>query len=216
MQHDSASSAEKRSLTPEQKALVPIAAFGAAGDISKLERAVVTGLEAGLTVNEIKEVLIQLYAYAGFPRSLNAIGKLMNVVAERKAQGISDPLGEEPLNPVLTGNVLLAAGTATQTELIGAPVEGPLFEFAPVMNTYLRTHLFGDIFNRENLDWQNRELATLGMLSGLSGVEPQLKAHIRIAKNIGITDFQLSEITGVLTEQVDVATAERFKAALAE
>ncbi|KJS29540.1 MAG: hypothetical protein VR64_20520 [Desulfatitalea sp. BRH_c12] len=36
------------------------------------------GLDAGLTVNEIKEILVQLYAYAGFPRSLNAIGTFMD------------------------------------------------------------------------------------------------------------------------------------------
>jgi 4-carboxymuconolactone decarboxylase len=31
--------------------------------------------------------------------------------------------------------------------------------------------LFGDIFERENLDWQSRELATVGMLSALPGAE---------------------------------------------
>jgi 4-carboxymuconolactone decarboxylase len=32
-----------------------------------------------LTVNEIKEILVQMYAYAGFPRSLNGINAFMAV-----------------------------------------------------------------------------------------------------------------------------------------
>ena len=31
-------------------------------------------MDAGVTVNELKEAFSQLYAYTGFPRSLNALG----------------------------------------------------------------------------------------------------------------------------------------------
>lgn len=201
-------------LAQREAAVIPIAAFGAMGDLPKLEGALVAGLQSGLTISEIKEVLIQLYAYAGFPRSLNAMEMFMNVVQERKSRGLSDSLGDEPQDPALTGDALIAAGTATQTELVGRPVEGALFEFSPTMNVFLRTHLFGDIFNRENLNWQSRELATLGMLSSLTGVESQLKAHIRMAKNIGVTDGQLSQISRVLEQEVDSDAAERFRTAL--
>jgi alkylhydroperoxidase/carboxymuconolactone decarboxylase family protein YurZ len=61
------------SLTSKQEAIVPISAYAAKGDQVNLKSALGKGLEAGLTINEIKEVLVQLYAYAGFPRSLNAI-----------------------------------------------------------------------------------------------------------------------------------------------
>ena len=60
-----------------------------------------------------------------------------------------------------TGKELLALGSANQTQLSGAPVKGPLFGFAPAIDEYLKTHLFGDIFGRDNLDWQSRELAPL-------------------------------------------------------
>jgi 4-carboxymuconolactone decarboxylase len=61
-------------LSAAQQAIVPIAAFAAAGDIAKLNAALNQGLDAGLTVSDAREVLVQLYAYAGFPRSLNALG----------------------------------------------------------------------------------------------------------------------------------------------
>ena len=172
------------------------------------------GLDAGLTVSDAREVLVQLYAYAGFPRSLNALGELMKVVQARTQRGIQDAPGSAPSRTIPQGDALLAAGTANQTQLVGGPVEGPLFEFAPVANEYLRTHLFGDIFERDNLDWKSRELATVGMLSALPGAEPQLQAHMGISMNTGLTAGQLRQLIQVLAERVGADTARRAREAL--
>src|SRR6185436_19583758 len=67
------------------------------------------------------------------------------------------------------------------------PVRGPLFDFAPAIDKYLKTHLFGDIFERDNLDWESRELATVSMLSALSGAESQMQSHMRVSMNVGLT-----------------------------
>lgn len=48
-----------------------------------------------MTVNEVKEVLVQMYAYCGFPRSLNGINTLIAVLDERKAAGIVDEIGRD-------------------------------------------------------------------------------------------------------------------------
>ena len=56
-------------LDATQRGIVLIAAFTANGDLDKLNIALGEGLNAGLTVNEIKEILVQMYAYTGFPRS---------------------------------------------------------------------------------------------------------------------------------------------------
>ncbi|HQQ70862.1 MAG TPA: carboxymuconolactone decarboxylase family protein [Alicycliphilus sp.] len=201
-------------LNTRQQAIVPIAALAAAGDIAKLNAALDQGLDAGMTVSDAREILVQLYAYAGFPRSLNALGELMKVLETRKRRGIQDAPGSAPSRPIPKGEALLAAGTANQTKLSGGPVEGPLFDFAPTANEYLRTHLFGDIFERDNLDWPSRELATVGMLSALPGAESQLQAHMRISMNVGITAGQLRQLTQVLAESVDADTARRAREAL--
>lgn len=201
-------------LNGRQQAIVPIAAFGAMGDMAKLNVALNHGLDAGLTVSDAREILVQLYAYAGFPRSLNALGELMKVVEARKQRGIQDAAGSAPSRPIPKGDALLAAGTANQTKLSGAPVEGPLFDFAPVANEYLRSHLFGDIFERDNLDWQSRELATVGMLSALPGAESQLQAHIRISMNVGLTAGQLRQLGQVLAERAQADMGRRSTEAL--
>ncbi|AJP58604.1 carboxymuconolactone decarboxylase [Pandoraea vervacti] len=196
-------------LNARQQVIVPIAAFAAAGDMDKLNAALVQGLDAGMTVSDAREILVQLYAYAGFPRSLNALGELMKVLEARKQRGVKDAPGREPSRPIPTGDALLAAGTANQTRLSGGTVQGPLFDFAPSANEYLRTHLFGDIFERDNLDWQSRELATVAMLSALPGAESQLQAHMRISMNVGISASQLRQLTQVLSSRVDADMSRR-------
>ncbi|CAM4137497.1 Carboxymuconolactone decarboxylase-like domain-containing protein [Bordetella tumbae] len=202
-------------LSARQQAIVPIAAVAAVGDIARLNTALNQGLDAGMTVSDAREILIQLYAYAGFPRSLNALGELMKVVQARKQRGIQDALGSAPSRPIPKGDALMTAGTANQTKLSGGPVDGPLFDVVPTANEYLRAHLFGDIFERDNLDWQSRELATVGMLSALPGVEPQLLAHMRISMNVGITEGQLRHVIQILADRVDANMADRAREALA-
>lgn len=209
------STTQSETLSATHQAIVPIAAFAAAGDIAKLNAALNHGLDAGLTVSDAKEVLVQLYAYAGFPRSLNALTELMKVVEARKQRGVQDAPGRAPSRPIPKGDALLAAGTANQTKLSGAPVQGALFDFAPVANEYLRTHLFGDIFERDNLDWQSREVATVSMLAALPGVESQLQSHIRISMNVGLSTRQLQQLGSVLADRVDADSARRAREALA-
>src|SRR5688500_10929567 len=76
-----------KSLNPHQQSMVRIAAFTAVGNIEQLKPELANGLDVGMTINEIKEALVQLYAYSGFPRSLNALNAFMAVVEERKAKG---------------------------------------------------------------------------------------------------------------------------------
>jgi alkylhydroperoxidase/carboxymuconolactone decarboxylase family protein YurZ len=201
-------------LTARQQAIVPIAGFAAAGDIDNLTAALNQGLDTGLAISEVQEILVQLYAYAGFPRSLNALAALMKVVETRKAAGLQDAEGQAPGHRVPTGDALLVAGTANQTKLSGGPVKGALFDFAPAIDRFLKTHLFGDIFERDNLDWQSRELATVSMLAALTGVDSQLQAHMRISMNVGLSASQLKQLCEVLANRVDGQAARRAREAL--
>jgi alkylhydroperoxidase/carboxymuconolactone decarboxylase family protein YurZ len=205
--------AEVRGLTSRQEATAAIAAFTAAGQLPPLREALTGGLEAGLTISEINEILVQMYAYAGFPRSLNGIGTFMAVVEERRTKGITDPAGQQPA-PLPDDTDILALGTDNQTRLAGAPVTGALFTFAPAIDQFLKTHLFGDIFARDNLDWQSREIATVAALANLDGVEPQLQSHLGIALNTGLTETNLRALVSVLRTRIGQAQADRAQDAL--
>ena len=202
-------------LSATRQALMPIAAFAAAGDIGKLNTALNQGLDAGLTVSDAREVLVQVYAYAGFPRSLNALTELMKVVEARTQRGIRDVPGREPGRAIPQGDALRAAGQANQTKLVGQPVAGPIFDFAPAIGEYLQSHLFGAIFERDNLDWQSRELATVGMLSALPGTEAQLQSHMAMSMNTGLTAAQMQQAVQVLDARVGADSGRRAREALA-
>jgi 4-carboxymuconolactone decarboxylase len=210
----SAPDAGAEAMSARQQAIPPIAAFMSVGDMPKLNAALNQGLDAGLTVSEVKEVLVQLYAYVGFPRSLNALGELMKVVEARKQRGIKDAQGREPSRVAPTGEALLAAGKANQTRISGGPVQGPVFDFAPVINQFLQSHLFGDIFERDNLDWQSRELATVAALAVTPGVEAQLLSHMRASMRVGLTQNQLRQLTQLLASHGQERAAARAREAL--
>ncbi|MCX5908278.1 MAG: carboxymuconolactone decarboxylase family protein, partial [Deltaproteobacteria bacterium] len=114
---------KSKGLTTKQEKIVTIAAFTANGDLQKLKTALNEGLDASLTINGIKEILVQMYAYAGFPRSLNGIDTFMGVLAEREQKGIKDELGKEP-SPMPANKSSIELGTEIQTTLIGAPATG--------------------------------------------------------------------------------------------
>ncbi|WP_240775817.1 carboxymuconolactone decarboxylase family protein [Nissabacter sp. SGAir0207] len=200
-------------LTEQQKNIALIAATAAVGNMSGLNAALGRGLDAGLSVSDCREVLVQLYAYAGFPRSLNALGELMRVVEARQQQGKQDEPGQDP-GALPPPEEMLAAGTRNQTALVGKPVQGALFEFAPAIDQYLKSHLFGDIFARDNLSWKNRELATVGALASLSGVESQLNSHLNVSMNVGLSAGQLAELVPFFNAQGEQGTAQRLKSAL--
>lgn len=191
-----------QSLDNKQQSIVTISAFTAKGDLVQLKKALTDGLDAGLTVNEIKEVLIQLYAYTGFPRSLNALSVFMAALQERKNKGINDLPGKEP-SPLPADMSSTLFGTEMQTKLVGQPVKGDIFEFAPAIDQFLKTHLFGDIFGRDNLDWKTRELATIAALASLYGVENQLRSHFKVGIYNGLTEGQLNQLVSIIQTRVD-------------
>jgi len=194
-------------LNAKQGKMVTIAAFTASGDLQKLKTALNEGLDGGLTVNEIKEVLVQLYAYAGFPRSLNSINTFIGVLEEREQKGIKDELGKEP-SPLPANKSSIELGTEIQTRLIGAPATGKYITFAPAIDKFLKGHLFGDIFGRDNLDFQSREIATISALANMEGVNPQLQSHFSIGFNVGLTEAQMRSLISVLEAKVGKKEAD--------
>lgn len=198
---------ENQILNARQEKIVSIAAFTAKGDLSNLKSALNDGLDAGLTVNEIKEVLVQMYAYTGFPRSLNGISTFMGVMEERKAKGIQDEIGREA-SPLPADKSSIEIGSENQTKLAGMPVRGPIYTFAPAIDQFLKGHLFGDIFGRDVLDFKSREIATIAALASMEGVNSQLQAHFNLGFNTGLTEGQMKGIISVLADKVGKKEAD--------
>ena len=196
-----------------QQSMASIAALTAVGNIDSLTVQLNKGLDAGLTINEIKETLVHLYAYTGFPRSLNALTAFMQVVDERKKAGKKDVEGPQA-SPLPKDTDMLTLGTEVQTKLVGQPVSGGVMAFAPAIDHYLKAHLFGAIFASDVLTHQQRELITVAALSAMTGTEGQLQGHLSYAMNTGLTKSQLEAVLNITEQQISKEQADKGRAVL--
>lgn len=197
-------------LNAKEQSIVTISAFTARGDLEQLQKALHSGLDAGLTINEIKEVLVHMYAYCGFPRSIRGLNTLIAVVEERQAKGIQDEVGWEA-TPQQEGEDKYEKGKKVLEELTGQPQDGPkkgYAAFSPIIEVFLKEHLFADIFGRDILTYTQREIATISALISMGGVEPMAQGHMGIALNIGITETQLEQLLSLIESNVGQAEAE--------
>ena len=207
-----------QALTEPQKSIISIAALTARGELQSLKPELNKGLDAGLTINEIKEVLVHLYAYCGFPRSIRGLQTFMEVLEERKVKGINDITGAEA-SPVKDNTSKYERGKKVLGELTNAPQDRPLSgynAFAPVIDTFLKEHLFADLFERDVLTYAERELVTISVLSSIGAAEPMLRSHFSICLNVGLTPAQLNEFVDVIKSSLGENEAGAAQAVLYE
>jgi 4-carboxymuconolactone decarboxylase len=200
---------KNQQLDARRQSIVTISALTATGDLENLRKALNAGLDAGLTVNEIKEILAQMYAYCGFPRSLNGINTFMTVLEERKKKGIKDAEGKTA-TPIAAGDKY-ERGRKTLETLTGQPQTKPakgFGEFSPTIDRFLKEHLFADIFDSDVLSFQQRELATISALTAMTGVEPQLESHLSMGMNTGLTESELRQVFDLIEKNVNKQQAE--------
>lgn len=196
----------QNSLDAQQQKIVTIASFASVGELDKLKPELNAGLDAGLTVNQIKEVLVHIYAYSGFPRSLRGLQTFMTVLDERKARGITDTLGPDA-TPITDTRDKYERGKDILAELSGTPApEGRVTAgyagFAPIIETFLKEHLFADIFERDVLTYKEREMVTVSVLMSIGGVEPMMRSHMNLSLNVGVTPEQLREMVQIINTNI--------------
>jgi 4-carboxymuconolactone decarboxylase len=216
------STLEAKPLTEKQKAITLISAFTTKGDLTKLKQAIHTGLDAGLTVNECKEVLVHLYAYCGFPRSIQGLNTLMTVLDERKAKGIKDNIGREA-TPINDTNKY-ETGWRNLAKLGERPTDGPIEKptsgygaFSPEIDRFLKEHLFADLFSRDVLNFAERELTTISVLIALGkGVEPMLGSHFGLTLKQGFTKNQIEDVFALIEKSVSKADADAARKVFSE
>lgn len=210
--------AQNQMLSKRQEKIVTISSFTAKGDLERLKTELNVGLDAGLTVNEVKEVLVHLYAYSGFPRSLRGLQTLMAVLDERKANGINDNWGREA-SPITDTRDKYVRGKDVLAELTGItpPESRPTTGYAvfsPEIETFLKEHLFADIFERDVLTYADRELVTVSVIAALGDLQPMLNSHMSISLNVGITPAQLEQAVTIINTNIGQFEGTQAKSVL--
>ena len=185
-------------------------AWAAKGDLQHLATAIPQALDHGVTINELKDAFAQLYAYAGFPRSLNALGVLEKILKEctkgqctmYKGKIVQWSWGKPFVRPAVWDDAgeALRTGTAMQTrDEGGTPWD---YTFCPQADYYMKSHLFGDIYASDQLTPAERELVTVAALSAMDGVTPQFEGHKVCAVFMGNTPEQVAELCRWLEKHI--------------
>lgn len=75
----------------------------------------------------------------------------------------------------------------------GEAVIDSLADISPDLGRYIVEFAFGDIYSREGLSLQERELITIASLLTAGGCEPQLRVHLNGALNVGVPREKIVE-----------------------
>ncbi|PHI20386.1 4-carboxymuconolactone decarboxylase [Lewinellaceae bacterium SD302] len=177
-----------------------VAALTTSGELEKLQIALDASLNFGLKVEELREAIVHLYAYAGFPRSIQGLKMLMATIETRRERGIAvDFMAGKVAVPMAPQDNAsrYEQGLKNLEQLTGRNWAEPADygKFAPRIDTFLKEHLFADVFEDVTLSYADREVVTVAVLATLGeGVEPMLRGHSMIARRQGVSAADLRMI----------------------
>ena len=209
----------EQAMDSKRQHIAEVATLTSMGDLDKLKTVLTDGLNDGMTVSELKEVMVHTYAYCGFPRALRGLQTLVAVLDERKAKGFEDDWGREA-SPITDTRRKYERGRDILAEISGVPVDAPKADYAvlaPEIEVFLKEHLFADLFERDVLTYAERELTTVAVIASLGkGVEPMLKGHMGIALNVGVTPDELRGVLAIVEKNVGRSEADGGRLVLNE
>lgn len=186
----------REALDLKSKELAVVASLTALGNAQPQLKVHINGaLNTGSTISEVKEVILQMSVYSGFPSSINGMNALKEVLKERQEHGIKDDVGKTATNNTETnrfklGEQELSALDSLQVERL----KNAYADFSPELVQFTLEYGYGDIFSRDNLSKKHRQIATIAALTALGNAQPQLKFHINAGMNIGVTEDEIKEI----------------------
>lgn len=185
----------------KSKEIAVVAALTALGNAQPQLKVHINGaLNTGSSINEVKEVILQMSVYSGFPSCINAMNALKEVLAEREKHGIKDEIGKTATKTNQTDR--LKSGEQELSKLDSLQVErlkSAYNDFSPELVKFTLEFGYADIFSRDNLDPKYRQIATIAALTALGTAQPQLKFHINAGLNIGLTETEIKEIMLLMT-----------------
>lgn len=185
----------------QSKEIAVVAALTAMGTARPQLKVHLNGaLNTGSSVNEVKEVILQMAVYSGFPSCINAMKAFEEVLKERQAQGIKDNIGKEASKPVSSNRLKIGEDDLSQLDSLQVDKLRKAFgDLSPELVTYILEFAYGDVLSRDNLSKKHRQIATIAALTAMGNSWPQLKFHIQAGLNIGLSVEEVKEVMLLMT-----------------
>ncbi len=161
----------REGLDLKSKEIAVVASLIAMGNAKPQLKVHINGaLNTGSSINELKEVILQMSVYSGFPSAINGMNALKEVLEERQKQGIKDEIGKSATISNQTDRLKL--GEKELSKLDSSQVErlkNTYNEFSPELVKFILEYGYADIFSRDNLSEKYRQIATISALAALGG-----------------------------------------------
>lgn len=163
------------SLDIKNREMLTVVSLSAQQALPQLKAHANAALNVGVTPIELRETVYLCAPFVGFPKTLNALGVINEVFAER---GITLPLESQGKT---AEEERFAAGSAIQQPLYGNEIKEALAGLPGNMGEdaarFLTEFCFGDIYTRGGLDVKTRELLAIGILVTTGNMQT-LQSHI--------------------------------------
>lgn len=163
------------SLDIKTREMLTVVSLSAQQALPQLKAHANAALNVGVTPIELRETVYLCAPFVGFPKTLNALGVINEVFAER---GIKLPLESQGKT---AEEERFAAGSAIQQPLYGNEIKEALAGLPGNMGEdaarFLTEFCFGDIYTRSGLDVKTRELLAIGILVTTGNMQT-LQSHI--------------------------------------
>lgn len=169
-------------LTMKQREMITCITLATMQTLPQLKAHAGAALNVGVTPEELREVMYLTAPFIGFPKMLNAVAAVNEVLKER---GIPLPLEKQG---TVTEETRHVTGKAIQDKLypggITSVMEGLPDGMGKDVERFLTDYFFGEIYSRGAIDLQTRELLGYCVLTTLEA-ESQLQSHYHGNINVG-------------------------------
>ena len=174
--------------TKEQAVVAALTAMGTAAP--QLRVHIHAALHVGCTPEELREIIIQMAGYAGFPATLNAMGTLMEVLSETGRTLSKESAHTGSSGRYERGREQLARIAPDQERVLKETFD----PINPDITRYIVEFAYGDIYARGILPLRNRQAATIAALAAKGTAPSQLRFHIGGGLRAGLTEAEIVEI----------------------
>jgi 4-carboxymuconolactone decarboxylase len=174
--------------TKEEAVVAALTAMGTAGPQLKVH--IFAALHVGCTPEEVREIIIQILGYAGFPATLNGMDTLMEVLAEtgQILSTASVHAGSE--GRYERGKELISRLAPGQEQELKATFD----PINPDITKYIIEFGYGDIYARGILPIRDRQVVTIAALAAKGTAPSQLRFHIGGGLRVGLSEAEIVEI----------------------
>jgi 4-carboxymuconolactone decarboxylase len=186
----------REGLDLKSKEIAVVAALTAMGTAQPQLKVHINGaLNTGSSISEVKEVILQMAVYSGFPSCINGMNALKEVLKERQEHGKIDEIGKIATDTTHSDRLKLGEQELSTLDSLQADkLRNAYNAFSPELVKLVLEFGYADNFSRDSLDKKYRQIATIAALTALGNAQPQLRFHINAGLNIGLTVENIKEI----------------------